>query len=287
MPSLGSLTVGVVVVARELRLLREKYPELDDDDLVQLLVARDSSLESAPIDSALTLESSISPDIDYVDFPRSIRELLRLAVAETTPTWLSAAVAGRAHVVELLTPNEHHLFEVGDLLGNPMSDSCLAWWDDLARLYRNDVDDRKMIQAREAERLTVQREQDNLKASGIDRRVEWVSIEDNSRGYDVSSFRWRGNRVVPKFIEVKSSRRRPAAFFLSRNEWRTARSVLDDYVVHLWDANDWSLLEIPADQIAPHIPNNVGSGEWTEVQIQWGAGSTLSTSDRGLVPGGE
>lgn len=269
MPSLSALTAGAISSARELRSLRAKYPQLNNGDLADLLQTRDTAFESMPLAFALELESGIAREIGFDDIAAASRALLRAFIVEDPPAWISSVVAGRSHVVSLLQPNERQVFQLAGLLDSPPTHEALVWWDDLARFYRGRVDERKMDQARSAEERSFFLESEKVGEFAPELEVEWVSIDDNSRGYDIASFELVHGIARPKFIEVKSSSRTPQTFFLSRNEWLTARELDDQYVIHLWDASSWTLTEFSATELASDIPRDTGRARWQQVEIEW------------------
>jgi hypothetical protein len=269
MSDIELLTVASIGAAREIRIARGDHPELSDAELIRLLASVDSRLESMPLAPAFELESTLEPGFDFGNFAVAARTLLRRSIQTQPPVWLSAAVGGRTHVIELLTPNEVQLFSAAGLLQSPPDVACLEWWDDLARLYRASADERIMEQARTAERLSLEHEVTRLRSLGIERNPEWVAIDDNSRGYDILSWDVYEGEIASRFVEVKSSARAPMRFYVSRNEWLTAKDLGRGYVIHLWDAKTWSLTEIANDQLAPHIPGDRGLGKWQDAEIRW------------------
>jgi hypothetical protein len=75
-----------------------------------------------------------------------------------------------------------------------------------------------------AENLVVRLERERLRGHGLDYLAEAVrreSIEDVCAGYDVQSFEVDGG---PRLIEVKSSAGPRERFFLSENEFETAKA---------------------------------------------------------------
>jgi hypothetical protein len=57
-----------------------------------------------------------------------------------------------------------------------------------------------------------------------------VALDDDSLGYDI-----RNAAASPeRFIEVKGSQASDVRFFLSANEWESAREHGDSYELHFW-----------------------------------------------------
>jgi SNF2-related domain/Domain of unknown function (DUF3883) len=97
----------------------------------------------------------------------------------------------------------------------------------------------------------------------------WVAIEDNTVGYDVRSFDFAGEDLVPKLIEVKSTVVSPIQFFLTRNEWDNAVELGAAYHFHIWDMRKSPpvLYERTASQVAAHVPSDNLKGVWKLAQI--------------------
>ena len=124
-----------------------------------------------------------------------------------------------------------------------------------------------MIRAREAEQLTLKHEAERLARLGIRIPPVWMAIEDNTAGYDIQSFDLGAEGPVARLIEVKSTIASPLRFFLSRNEWETAKKYGGTYHFHIWDLQVPRLYERTVADIAPHIPTDNEKGSWSTVHI--------------------
>ena len=83
--------------------------------------------------------------------------------------------------------------------------------------------------------LTLERERSRLKGFGILREPEWSGLDDNFAGYDVLSYEHGPTGVVNRLIEVKSTIVSPLRFYITRQEWRKAKSTGGRYIFHTWD----------------------------------------------------
>jgi hypothetical protein len=126
-----------------------------------------------------------------------------------------------------------------------------------------------MKRARLAEQLTLSRERELLRKSGIDRPPRWMAIEDNTVGYDVLSYTNGQFGLLNKLIEVKSTIASPLRFHVSRNEWEQAKQFGEAFVFHVWDLqSDPPILhERTVLQVLMHIPTDNEKGRWSNVLI--------------------
>lgn len=106
-----------------------------------------------------------------------------------------------------------------------------------------------------------------MRARGLDRAPVWMSIEDNTAGYDIQSFDVGSEGPVARLIEVKSTIASPLRFLLSRNEWETAKKFGAAYHFHVWDLQGPQLHERTVAEILPHIPTDNEKGKWSNAMI--------------------
>ena len=137
----------------------------------------------------------------------------------------------------------------------------------LAGIVRSEDFAKLLAQGREAERLTLQYEVNRLKQFGIDLVPRWIALENAAAGYDVISYDPGTVAPTARLIEVKSSSRRPAEIFLTRNEWETAMETKPNYVIHLWRLPEMDLVELTPNDLIDHVPKDGGSGAWQLVRI--------------------
>ena len=101
------------------------------------------------------------------------------------PWWTKGAPYGRDRLMALLEQDERQCFYAAGLFEEPASDLVVKWWDDLAQAARVQLDERLLLQGREAERLSITHEEKRLADLGIPRAPRWVAIDDNGAGYDI------------------------------------------------------------------------------------------------------
>jgi uncharacterized protein DUF3883 len=195
------------------------------------------------------------------------REIITTLVREMKPWWVRLSPSGRDRVKAALSVNEVQCFDAAGLFSQPPPPEILRWWDALAQEVRTEDDARLLEQGRAAEQLTMEYETERLAALGISNRPLWISLDDNSAGYDVHSYSKGPVEPVAKLIEVKSTVRQPREIFITRNEWKTALDMTPNYYFHIWTLPDKQLVELTPADIEPSIPANRGNGSWQIVKV--------------------
>ncbi len=110
-----------------------------------------------------------------------------------------------------------------------------------------------------------------------DLRPAWVALDDSTLGYDVKSWRagqdgWSDPR--PWHIEVKAALHQ-RRFFLTRNEWRFAQRHADSWELQFWLLEQSDPILLSFATVADSVPADVGSGEWTSIEIRVRSDSEL------------
>lgn len=219
-------------------------------------------------EAALVLQGLVTktepPD---ADIPTFFRETLTILVKETKPWWLRLSPSGRERVRAAMSLNEAQCLEAAGLFSPTPTAEILKWWDALAQDVRAVDDSKRLEQGRAAEQLTINYEIQRLTALGIANRPRWISLDDNSAGYDVHSYEKGPVEPVAKLIEVKSCARQVREIFLTRNEWETAVERAPHYRFHIWMFPEQELIELAPPELAVHIPADRGNGQWQNVKI--------------------
>jgi hypothetical protein len=201
------------------------------------------------------------------DIPAFYREILTALVKEMKPWWVRLSPSGRDRVKAAMSANEQQCFDAAGLFSQPPTTEILRWWDALAHEVRAKDDARLLEQGRAAEQLTMEYEIQRLAGLGISNRPRWMSLDDNSAGYDVHSYNKGSVEPVAKLIEVKSTVRMPREIFISRNEWKTALDMAPNYYFHIWALPEKHLIELTPSAIEPSIPSDHGAGSWQVVKV--------------------
>ena len=98
---------------------------------------------------------------------------LRLTLARLItlhrPWWTKGMPYGRERRTALLEQDKTQCFRAAGLFEEPASDPVVRWWDELAQAVRAQVNERPLLQGREAERLSLAHEEKLLSNLGIAR----------------------------------------------------------------------------------------------------------------------
>jgi hypothetical protein len=201
------------------------------------------------------------------DISAFYREIMTTLVREMKPWWVRLSPSGRDRVKAAMSVNEVQCFDAAGLFSQPPSAEILSWWDALAQEVRTKEDAKLLEQGRAAEQLTMEYETQRLAALGISNRPRWMSLDDNSAGYDVHSYNKGLVEPVAKLIEVKSTVRQPREILITRNEWKTALDMAPNYYFHIWTLPEKHLVELTAAGVEPSIPADQGNGSWQVVKV--------------------
>jgi hypothetical protein len=269
------LSMSVFEAALVIRTFKEKNIGLSDDEVV--LTVRSVRADLYPLDyeAGLVLETALPPNIDTSPRP-FFRSCVDRIVALKSPIWVRLAPGGREQVTRALGLNVAQCLRAAGLLDNPPDRDTWLWWDRLASAVRADRDAALLAQGREAELWSYERECKLVADAGIERAPMWVSIEDNSLGYDILSYRREGEHEVNRLIEVKSTQSNPPRLILTRNEWNTVAQYGDALEFHLWTLQPKELYVLSAGEMQQHIPENRGSGMWLQVEVTFNASKLVS-----------
>jgi hypothetical protein len=183
------------------------------------------------------------------------------------PSWSKKIADGRSEAFKLFPVDVQQVFKEAGLM-DAWSDDLISWWDEVGIVARSKKQDANLKTGRKAERLSLVYEEERT-----GQKAEWKSLETNYAHYDILSIMAPGD-ARPCAIEVKGStlRKNEAVFFLSRDEWEVANGK-DTYRLHLWLIREGEqdrvrdLRVIDAMQLAAHIPEDKGEGEWTVARM--------------------
>ena len=203
----------------------------------------------------------------HTEIPRFFRQTLTVLIEKMQPWWLRLAPTRRERVRSGLSLNEAQCLEAADLFAEAPSLEVRQWWDRLSQAVRASADSKRLEQGRIAEQLTVDYETRRLSALGISNRPRWVSIDDNTFGYDVHSYDRGAVEPIARLIEVKSCARIDTEIYLSRNEWERAIERAPHYCFHVWILPDQHLVELTPKDLEAHVPVDQGNGRWQNTKI--------------------
>lgn len=247
------------------------------DVAVAALTATSADFSNSNVATARALHSLLPQTLGFnADYRADLRSSIAFLIDREQPWWRKLFPSGRSHVAGALSENEWQAFSDAGLFESPPSPAVMAWWYAIQSKVRAEQDTTLSEQGGGAELLTLDFEIKRLQALGISAKPELRGFEDNSLGYDVKSFDPGADSPVARLIEVKSSHSSPPRIFLPRREWTAALKYGAAFRFYLWWGPAPKLAVFTTKQMATHIPQDHGEGEWQEVEITFDPAELLS-----------
>ena len=251
-----------------LRRYLDHYPGTPVEEAAVSLQRSDADLAAADFAGALRLHQHLAGDVDFSNPITGLRAGLRVLIEAHRPWWCRFFPYGRQRLATALTQDEMQTFRSAGLFDEMPPSEVVEWWDAFASLIRTADDERNNAQGRHGERLSLNYERKRLAGLGIFEEPKWVALDDNSAGYDIRSYDLTVYGLKNRLIEVKSSQRTPPRMVLTRGEWDVAAKYGETYIFHLWELPSEKLTILTVSDIAQHVPQDVGQGRWSELNIQ-------------------
>ena len=255
-----------------LRLLREyeeRQPNLSLAELISLVERVEADALSLDLEASAHLSMAVEHGVT-LDGSAFYQTCIRAVLRQRQPAWTKSMKSGRKRFAAELGLDERSVFDAAGLMVDPPSREVVGWWGDISGYARLGGNIETMEQAREAELLTLERERERLREGGICKEPEWLGLDDNYAGYDVLTYEVGGTGLVNRLIEVKSTIASPPRFVVSREEWRTAERAGEAYSFNIWDMqkNPPQLYVKSVEEVAPHIPQDKGNGQWRNAEVR-------------------
>lgn len=256
---------------RAIKLQQAIQEELELDKLLTIMEHIDPDYSSYDIEASVELLEIMDITITTSD-STYYRNCIKTLILRSQPTWARMMRLGRKKFTNKLERDQRSIFREADLLNDPPEESVIEWWDEVCGMVRYDIDRIFMEQARQAEQLTLEYEENELIGKGIAEKPKWIAIEDNTAGYDVLSYEKNEYGLVNKLIEVKSTIASPLRFYITRNEWNKAYKSGNSYFFYIWDMKPGEprLHVKTVTDIEPHIPQDNEKGKWDRAIIPIG-----------------
>lgn len=265
----NSLTMTAFLAFIELRSFLKNYPSYTVANAIRSLIRIKERASGLDFKGGLALHQELSTATDWISNQEGVRRFIFEWIAVVNPGWLQLAPYGRERLRQALNIDEVQCFREAGLFDKVPDRETIEWWDLVAARMRGNSDLEKMKRARLAERLSLGHERVRVRELDIPREPQWVSLDDNSLGFDILSFdRDLEGRIVNRMVEVKSTV--SDTIFLTRNEWENVSGAPQHTVIHIWDLHDERLQELQPLEIAPNIPLDQGIGKWQNVRIPLG-----------------
>lgn len=207
---------------------------------------------------------------------REMRDIVKMLIYESKLSWVVFCSDDITAFKAAVPDNWEQILDDCGLFN--MSDpEILKWWQALFFKYDQDKETKLKKIGEIGESLTYNLEKSRVLKDGYDPsiKVSWAASIDDSLGFDILSIHgnyYKKENESPLYIEVKSSEFTNVEsfkFFISRNEWDTALSFLEDYYFYCWigvksnGTYDSGPYIISAIEIAPLVPEDKSEkGEW-------------------------
>jgi Protein NO VEIN, C-terminal len=259
------MTVAAFSAFVRIREHLAKNTSLDAASAVASL--RQINADSTGLDyvGGIAIHGLLDDQVQWIDPHSGLRLVIGELVKISQPWWLRLVPYGRDKVRSALDVDQAQCFREAGLFDPVPTPEVIAWWDEVAATMRGAINAERMIRAREAERLSLEHERDRLKRLGIGHEPEWVSLEDNTLGYDIRSYDLNGGEVVTRLVEAKSTT--SDSIFITRNEWQNAAGAETQYVFQVWKLPERAFAEYSVSAIRPCIPIDQGFGRWQKVLV--------------------
>ena len=247
-------------------------PRLSLEDAVGIVRRVEYDARSLDLEATAALANLVPADLP-IDGPHFYRGCIRGILLAFRPPWARIMLQGKSRLYQAMERNEQSLLRQAGWLDEPPDSAFVDWWDALTTELRYITNLEKLTQGRKAEKLTIDLEVERLTAIGISERPKWTGLDDNTKGYDVTSYDMVDGVLVNKLIEVKSTIASPMRYIVTRNEWRVAERSGDRYIFHIWDMNQDSPVPYfrTVEQVRPHIPTDNVDGQWKDAEIPLGS----------------
>ena len=266
-------SMGAFEALRLVRISRVDFPEKDFFGVVEIVTTVQGGGAAFDYEAAFHLDTIVAPVTPTLEAIIFYRECIQASILQHRPMWVRTIPLGRRKFAQKLERDESQCFSSAGLLEELPSTATIEWWDRISAQTRSHLDNIKMAQARDAERRSLEHESARIARLGIEQKPVWMSIEDNTAGYDILSFDRGAEGSIARVLEVKSTIASPLRFFVTRNEWETCQKMGSAYHFHIWDMRTGTLFERTGTDVASHIPRDQGRGRWSNVEIKLGGDS--------------
>jgi hypothetical protein len=259
-----SVIEGAWVLSQEQTL----RPDVPVADVVRLLR---STYVSAGFDftSGQELLQLVQVSSDRAKF---YRDAFERALLRDRPPILVLLLQGRDAFCDALDEDTLECFRRAGAMADCPSEEVVRWLDQLAALARAEVDNSKSMAGRNAERKTMEWEISRLRGLHIEAPPVWTSLNDNSAGYDIRSWdtlATSSERLLTRYIEVKSYAGSSPRFFVTGNEVRVGEQHSSAYFLYVWSSKGTEPLVIPWLELQPYLPCDSDRAQSSEILVHW------------------
>jgi hypothetical protein len=207
---------------------------------------------------------SVSQDNEIKIHRNNLSKLIKVL----RPGWFEKVELGRSFVFDEVEQEKNaveifHTFEICKLRYDTDFET-IFWWKNLANEFRSS--NSNIEKGIDGELLTMSYERDQLQKLDINEFPLLSSLDDETLGYDVISFRKHLNSTKRIYIEAKYSS--GMRFFLTRNEWESAENYKDDYFLYFWNEGSRGPRILKYSEVSKYIPKDKKSSRWETLSIR-------------------
>ncbi len=209
---------------------------------------------------------------DLFAYRKSLRKLLMKILKHEKDSSIYAIPRGSIHFFDCIDENFKQIFiDAGlnqKITNTDESKEIRDWWLDMKEYARNLSKEKMTVSGKTGEDKTFDYEIDKLKKLKIFKEPEIISVHDEEEGYDVLSW---NDKIEQIFIESKATVKLNGRFFLTRNEWNTAKTKKEKYFVYVW------IKELPnpriinfkelSELVSPHDTIKSKNSRWPKLEI--------------------
>ena len=201
----NSLSMAAFLAFIEIRSFLTDHPALTAVGAIESLTRIRERASGLDFRRGLALHQELGSSLGGTPSENGLRTFIFEWVRVANPGWLQLAPYGRERLRRALSSNEVQCFREAGLFDESPDRETIEWWDLVAARMRGMYDAERMKRARRAEWLSLEHERRRVEDLGIADEPKWVSLEDNSLGYDILSFDLdRDGHTINRLVEVKS-----------------------------------------------------------------------------------
>jgi hypothetical protein len=240
------------------------------DELALLLRRSDAWHASLNFEGALALSAEIPEVLHCQTFGEVVRETVLYLTNVPGTAWHRLSIYGVDVVVQAIATDVDAIqcLAHSGLLDD--SDEAHAFWNAVKAAARERINAQKSLLGYRGEELSFRFEERELTRLKIEREPIWVSRRDDTRGYDIQSFRIVAGRELHHYVEAKAHVG-SYEFYISRREWSVALLHPRQYIFHLWHVPTETKVEISVASLEPLMPAEDESRIiiWDNVVVRW------------------
>tara|TARA_Y100001970_G_C14171075_1_gene824181 strand:- start:83 stop:943 length:861 start_codon:yes stop_codon:yes gene_type:complete len=240
----------------------QQYSSNNMNDVINLCM--EARLTTMQADEKIVLTSFSKNLLKKEDTNEKYILILENLLRHSNPPWLYDITKGIETAKLNMPDNFVKIFDTFHLF-NQKRREVIVWWNNMKQLRRSRDEFKLSKIGLEGEFAII-----DFEFKRIGKMPEHCSINDDSLGYDILSFKSKEDETKI-MIEVKNSTSETLRFFITKNEFNKCENFKDKYLIYLIDSStdkDLILYIFNWEVLNNHIPKNKGLGQWTSIEIK-------------------